>query len=248
MVHAKVVKDLRDRGWKLLWVGDYGQLPPVKGGQTDVLRKNAYVLRQIHRQAAESPIIQLAHNIRKGARITDKQSGIRYVKAVNGTRDVCKEFIENKIDRLIVRENIQRIRFNDAVRMLKGYTSIIDVGDEIICLKNDRSANVLNGQIFTVDQIHRSLKDSYLLKLTSHDSGYSQVLYVSKSQFGNPLKTENEDTDDLLFDYAYAITGHKSQGSSWGHVGVAVKGFVQDERAWNYTAVTRAENELTIFC
>jgi ATP-dependent exoDNAse (exonuclease V) alpha subunit len=55
--------------------------------------------------------------------------------------------------------------------------------------------------------------------------------------------------DMLEFDYAYAITVHKSQGSEWGKVILADDGFdlsgVRDFRKrWLYTAVTRAKEEL----
>jgi exodeoxyribonuclease-5 len=51
------------------------------------------------------------------------------------------------------------------------------------------------------------------------------------------------------FDYGYAITCHKSQGSEWDSLLVIEEpiGKTSEERAkWLYTAVTRAKKHLTI--
>ena len=50
------------------------------------------------------------------------------------------------------------------------------------------------------------------------------------------------------FDYAYAITVHKSQGSEWARVLIADDGMQSGNKEfrkrWLYTAVTRAKQEL----
>jgi exodeoxyribonuclease-5 len=50
------------------------------------------------------------------------------------------------------------------------------------------------------------------------------------------------------FDYGYALTAHKSQGSQWKEVLVFDESacFRQDAQKWLYTAVTRAEEKVTI--
>ena len=52
------------------------------------------------------------------------------------------------------------------------------------------------------------------------------------------------------FDYAYAITCHKSQGSEWDSVMVYDEWMppqVWDMKRWRYTAITRASKQLTIY-
>ena len=52
----------------------------------------------------------------------------------------------------------------------------------------------------------------------------------------------------LLFDYGYAMTCHKAQGSSYENVVVCVE-YIRDEdmrRRWLYTAATRAIENLTV--
>jgi hypothetical protein len=53
----------------------------------------------------------------------------------------------------------------------------------------------------------------------------------------------------LEFTYGYAITGHKSQGSSWPNVLVVEENFPFDREEharWLYTVVTRAEDKLVL--
>ena len=51
------------------------------------------------------------------------------------------------------------------------------------------------------------------------------------------------------FNYGYAITCHRAQGSEWGKILVYEEAFPfeQEEHArWLYTAVTRAQNRLVL--
>ncbi len=49
---------------------DPGQLPPVKAKGTELLTKPTHKLTEIHRQAADNPIIKLAYAVRRGAALT----------------------------------------------------------------------------------------------------------------------------------------------------------------------------------
>ena len=48
-----------------------------------------------------------------------------------------------------------------------------------------------------------------------------------------------------LWDYAYAMTCHKAQGSEWADVIVLNEAFA-DKSRWLYTAVTRAQEHLIV--
>ena len=59
-------------------------------------------------------------------------------------------------------------------------------------------------------------------------------------------KLEQPPRGVLYFDYGYAITCHKSQGSEWDHVLVYDEVlFKTDMKRWRYTAITRAAKKLT---
>src|SRR5437660_760849 len=66
MVDDEIAADVRSYGKKILVIGDPGQLPPVRGQGAFTRRKPDVFLSEIHRQAADSPIIRLATMARKG--------------------------------------------------------------------------------------------------------------------------------------------------------------------------------------
>ena len=66
MVDEEMGKDLLSFGRPVLVLGDPAQLPPVRGGGYFTARQPDYMLTEVHRQAADSPIIRLATEIREG--------------------------------------------------------------------------------------------------------------------------------------------------------------------------------------
>jgi exodeoxyribonuclease V len=66
MVDEKLASDLRSFDQKILIMGDPGQLPPVKGQGAFTNRAPDIFLQEIHRQAADSPILELATLARQG--------------------------------------------------------------------------------------------------------------------------------------------------------------------------------------
>jgi exodeoxyribonuclease-5 len=70
MVGPDLGRDLLSYGRKVLVLGDPAQLPPVDGAGFFTDRSPDWLLTEIHRQAAESPIIVLANRARQGMRIS----------------------------------------------------------------------------------------------------------------------------------------------------------------------------------
>src|SRR5262249_50190829 len=66
MVEKEMAADLLSFGKPVIVLGDHGQLPPVNGEAAFSPQNPDAVLTQIHRQAAENPIIQIAHMARTG--------------------------------------------------------------------------------------------------------------------------------------------------------------------------------------
>ena len=87
MVDQELADDLLSFGRPTLVVGDNGQLPPVKGGNSPFSCASPDIqLTQIHRQAAESPIIRLATMTRKGEHIPFGHYGSTVAKLRYGRR------------------------------------------------------------------------------------------------------------------------------------------------------------------
>lgn len=148
--------------------------------------------------------------------------------------------------------NTTRVKLNKYVRSSLGFESPLpEARDRVICLKNNRKKNIFNGMLGKVlyanDIFEFALEIG--IKMDYEDDTYEGK--VLKEQFGSKetlTKMANKDLD--LFDFGYALTVHKSQGSQSKRV------ILFEERAqamddamwkkWLYTAVTRAEEELFI--
>ncbi len=72
---------------------------------------------------------------------------------------------------------------------------------------------------------------------------------ISLTQLGTKTLHRNQLDGANPWDWGYALTCHKSQGSQWGTVGVYYEPSIrrsQDRDAWTYTAITRAEESLVV--
>jgi exodeoxyribonuclease-5 len=242
MISLDLWRDLQSFGRPVIMLGDPGQLEPV-GSDPRLMHEPDVVLNQIHRQAADSGIIQFATNIRLRTHRPDMT--YRDVEVVRGAKP-CQNDLEHA-DIVLCGYNRTRIRYNTAIRKMRGFDGLLQQGEKIIILRNNIELGVFNGQILTVDDV----EPEGTISVTAHcvtDDGERLALPLLKKQFNN-MKLEQGDFRSIaLADYGYCITVHKSQGSEWDSV------LVIDEQCeywnatrWRYTAITRAAKELKYF-
>ena len=95
----------------------------------------------------------------------------------------------------------------------------------------------------------------YEVEIELEGEDYTYYGYILRAQFGAattekdvPVAPDGQRGD--LWDFGYALTVHKAQGSQAPSVLVFEERFAKsseaDWRRWLYTAVTRAELELTV--
>ncbi|MBV6656188.1 MAG: AAA family ATPase, partial [Devosiaceae bacterium] len=75
MVDEELGRDLLSFGTPILVLGDPGQLPPVSGGGFFTDHEPDVLLTEIHRQARENPIIELADTVRQGGTLSHGSYG-----------------------------------------------------------------------------------------------------------------------------------------------------------------------------
>ena len=248
MVDEDLAKDLLSFRKPVLVLGDPGQLPPVSGAGYFTSGKPDFMLTEIHRQAKDNPIIYLATQARNGimpdfgeydeSRVVDKM--------------LKKDVLE--ADQLLVGRNVTRTDMNTKIRKMKGLNPDTPVpGDRIICLQNDKDLNIFNGGIFDIDQIlSQKYKTNFLhLAVRSQDEDRPVFMVkVHKSFFIDDVPKPDWKVlkGSQQFDYSYAITTHKSQGSQWETVTIMDESwcFREDRWRWLYTAITRASEKVTI--
>lgn len=243
MVDAKMADDLLSFGIPVLVLGDPAQLPPVRGTGYFTDAEPNVMLTEIHRQAADSPVIALATAVREGRSIGRGKYGESVVlkKADLAPGQALAH------DQILVGRNATRTAANRRARELKGLPGVLPVaGDRLVCLRNDHEVGVLNGQIWSVRE--SSPIDDETLALTIEGEGLAPLTVEAHTAHFEGRELGWERMDALEFDYGYALTVHKAQGSQWGSVILFDESycFRQDARRWLYTGITRAAERVTI--
>lgn len=249
MVDEQIANDLLSFGKPILVLGDPAQLPPVSGAGYFTNAKPDIMLTEIHRQAKDNPIIYLATEVRNGRKLKIGSYGESQV-----LRDVKPQMIVEN-DQIIVGKNATRTRLNSIIRKdflnIDYLTPVIE--DKLICLKNDYDLGIFNGGMFIVSNIFKSANENKVRLEVAHeeeDNNYPILVDVHKSFFDPSVQQPHYKilNTSQQFDYGYAITCHKSQGSQWDDILVydESKSFRDMSDKWLYTAITRAANKITI--
>ena len=248
MVGPELGRDLLSFGMRVLVIGDPFQLPPVSGAGFFTSRTPDFTLTEIHRQAEDSPIIRMSMDIREGRGLTRGQYG---ESRVASRAEVSADELLSGAQ-IIVGTNASRNAFNRHARKhFHNATGPLPLdGDRIICLRNDSTKGLLNGVMGHVRGEARLQLGDIVRFGAGMDDG------VQLSNLRTPLALfQGEKPDPQVmrrgydaFDYAYAVTAHKAQGSQWDHVVVLDESrvFREESARWLYTAVTRAAHAVTV--
>lgn len=251
MVDEQLGRDLMTFGTPILVLGDPAQLPPISGGGFFTEHEPDHLLTEIHRQAQDNPIIRLALDVREGREIEYGDYGDA---RVIGRNEVDQDLVLSA-DQVLVGTNRTRRRYNQRLRELKGFeASYPQAGDKLVCLRNDPAKGLLNGSLWKVMTSSRETVKPGINLLVSPeeddpDRGVAKIKLL-KAAFENPDEEiswqQKKRFDD--FDYGYALTVHKAQGSQWNEVVLFDESYAfRDTRQrWLYTAITRAAERLTI--
>jgi exodeoxyribonuclease-5 len=272
MVTGQMFRDLLSFGKPVIFIGDPGQLPPVGDVAFQPLLDTEYTLETVHRQALENPIIAMATAVRHGETIPFCSRGGTFLKIRrrdSRTAQVIQMFVDKLSENdtmILCGTNNTRISINGSVRRMLGFNGTVPlVGEHLICLKNERQLGMFNGQIFTVLDSHGyCVNDAcYSVRLDNEEeviaytgalnSNSGKTLRVNMATDNARIKENMElsfQEEPCLFDYGYACSVHKAQGSEWANV------LLYDERTrymddadyarWLYTGMTRAKNRLCI--
>lgn len=260
MVPREIFDDLMKKNVPIIFIGDHGQLPPISKKNEEpfnLMSDPIYKLNKIHRNV--DGIKQLATAIRLKEQIKS-YSNVTLLPFKNNI-DLSSYDFERDI--IIVGGNYTRVNINKQILSSLGFNKVVDVGMKVIALRNNWRSDppMFNGQIFTIKDIIASEEEKYVLNLEDETGLLYENVDVAKYSFGvakpwtpKSKLINNRHGEPIYipytpFDYAYAITCHKSQGSEWDNVIVVneSKMFRDDATRWLYTAVTRAAKKLAVY-
>ena len=260
MVDQKIWKDLCSFKVPIIAVGDHGQLPPVNGS-FNLMEKPTLKLEEIHRQAKDNPIIKLSIMAREEGLVPFGTYSYSVMKIERRNSETAS-FVENLLSEfnpntlILCGYNITRVKLNTYIREKLGFDSSLPlVNDRVICLRNNHEKDIYNGMLGVVKNIDEKNERlfSASLKMDYNNKLYEGLIY--KEQFNNQQSfnftgERRRFLNGDLFDFGYALTVHKAQGSQAKRVILFEERFskMNDEewRRWLYTGVTRAEEELFI--
>lgn len=258
MLSNEVAEDLLSFGVKVLVIGDPFQLPPVSGEGKFTLAHPDWMLTQIHRQAQESGVLRLATDIRVNGYFDRTKGAYGPDVEVIRQHQVDLNALYEESNQLLVGRNLTRRHFNTAARELLGLRgsdpSLPAVGDKLVCLRNDRDTGLVNGSqcaVLGVAGGRHNLTlnisafgepDAPTQQVVSHHHYFTGEEETIKGLGWQYRKQKQE------FDYAYAMTTHKAQGSQFPHVAIVDESgcFRENRLQWLYTAVTRASEKVTV--
>lgn len=244
-------------GCRVVLVGDIDQLPAVGAGNvlSDIIRSGSMPvirLTQVFRQTDESSIVVNAHKINSGEMpILGKNEDFVFVdggeeslaaeKIASLYLQKMKLYKQSEIQVLSPMhkqvcgvQNLNRLlqqKVNpetDGKQEINTLKYLLRSGDKVMQIKNNYEKDVFNGDIGIIENIADS------------------KVWVRYPERAENIVYEKADLEEL--ELAYAISVHKSQGSEYKCVILAmVLGhYIMLQRNLLYTAITRAKKEVCI--
>lgn len=255
---------------KVLFVGDHGQLEAVEDnyrlvkdlGKFDLMGKPDFILQEIQRQAADSPIIKLAYQARQGKPILygDYGFGVSKVKLSN---ELNFDFKDPNVIGITYFSNVDpsnryhkgRISvdaLNEMWRQNLGITGRKPVvGDRVVCRDFIRSQSITKGTLGSVTEAVYKDRESYYATIQLDDGRIYEGIISAEQFYNNKVIWGRQHLDK--WDYGYALTCHTAQGSEFDTVVVfePPQGFInwlgsESYSRWLYTAITRAKRHLLL--
>jgi len=242
MLSLRLVEDLEELARKILYVGDHGQLEPI-GKDPGIMHSPQIRLEQIHRQAEGSPIIQFAHFVRTNHHPRKWQGA---AEAIVHRRPKASPQMLAECDVVLCGYNKTRVAVNKAIRRHRGFSDELpEIGERVICLQNDSDLGLFNGLLLHVEGRRGQRWGSPKFDFVDAVGNRYLDMRIYPEQFNQEKKPEHVRKGTGLFDFGYALTTHKAQGSEFNRVAVLeqIAGSWNPSR-WRYTAATRAAQRL----
>jgi ATP-dependent exoDNAse (exonuclease V) alpha subunit len=253
MVDAELGRDLLSFGVPVLVLGDPAQLPPIQGGGFFTEAEPDAMLTEVHRQAQDDPIVRLSMDIRAGEYLEPGRYGETEVVRMS---DLDPQRVLDA-GQVLVGRNVTRRTYNKRMRERSGFEGEMpSAGDKLVCLRNNRKKGLFNGGLWTVKERggrKGGAKTGIMtMRLLPDDETATRGVKVSvRSEcFSGGIEQvdwqRRKPYDE--FDYGYALTVHKAQGSQWDDVVLFDESFAfpDSRQRWLYTGVTRAAKKLTV--
>jgi len=253
MLNKQIIDDLLtvSEKAKILCLGDPAQLPPIEG-KSPITHPNV-MLTEVHRQALDCPVLEAATYIRQNGKLPDKGRVNEHgcFSLISATKQ-NPEILLKKFDQVLVATNEARNQLNFKMRrhLFLDCDNQPRETDKMICLQNNYYLDIYNGQVGKLTKIGKTRNPKPMVlekaEFTVGEGENACAKDVKMLVCRDMSQRRGAEYDGFTdFDYGYAITCHKSQGSEWDSIGVFPGRNSNQE--WLYTAVTRARKNCVMF-
>lgn len=274
MINQELFKDLTKYKIPIIFIGDDAQLPPVGGKAFDIFKDTTIKLTEIHRQAENSPIIKMSMVVRNGDELKSGLHGKNCARFSWNDQKAQKalftyDLIKDNI--VLCGMNKTRVLLNSLIREKLGFKREDPmINEKVIFLQNNHDIGVMNGNLGILNSIKLHKDYAYIMNVSFdyfncdtihfvYKDGFNQISQNDYFEFLHKSKVrieidKNKFTPGFkkldLIDFGYAISVHKSQGSTFEDVIlINERNYYQTDEEyckWLYTGITRAAKRLLI--
>lgn len=226
---------------QVVFIGDVNQLPSVQAGSIlrDLIDSDKFQVSRLtktFRQSGESSIISNAYDINNGEYNFIQQKDFKFLETKDDehTLDVIKQIANRSTDiQLLTSQHQGKVGTRNLNIELQSIVnpseddSYFKVGDRIMQTVNNYEKNVFNGDCGVISR---------------------KVDKVIEVAYDNDMVVTYERGEYSEITLAYCISVHKSQGSEYDTIVIALPHIYSKiiDRSWLYTAVTRAKKNAII--
>ncbi|MGF7174791.1 ATP-dependent DNA helicase [Azospirillum doebereinerae] len=256
MVGDDVARDLLRTEKKILVIADDYQLPPVSGQGMFTGGEPDFRLTEPHRTARESPVIRLAHLLRQQQlpRRFGSVGKVHVLPLERGTQSL----VMRPSSQAICGTHRVRTTYTKRMRSLLGHESVMpQAGERVICRRNQKDEGLFNGMIGSMTRAATEARGrdaglwSLGVQMEDEVRSRSKLIvhpWMFQAHYTDGTVQPRVGKDIQMYDWAWLITCHASQGSEFPSVTVIddSAAFREHRWRWLYTAVTRSRDELVL--
>ena len=259
MVGKRDFNNLLSLNIPILALGDLGQLEPVDDESYFVPENCDFNLEKIERNGGN--ITRASFYVRTGGRLPCREyDDVKVRDGMVPGVEIKKHTAEDSV--ILCSYNSTRQHMNFKARAMLGLSGmkLPQPGEKLVCTFNQHTYNIMNGEQVIFHKFSeippadlQPGEDPEFIKMIHFTSLTNEVDGVAKCNLGCFLCYDEADKAAQMemsggWDFGYALTIHKSQGSEWDNV-LIIEEFLKGAsyEKLMYTGITRAIKHVTLY-